>query len=301
MKETLLVLDSVRSKREDTVFTAKRALALSFALILALSIAVVGCAKELSAQEIIDKTLAASASAEVFNFDTDMTMSLEVTGGTDPGKMNMLTDMSGYADSKNKELQMTMNMNLDVLGELSQNISADMYMVDDWVYMKLDMLGIGEQWVKTKLSEEQWEQQNQFAQQVDFLKTAAEITLAGSEKVDDVDSYVLEVKPDMQMLTDWFLAMQQQQPGVDLSQIDLAKMFKTVSIKEWIDKKSFLPVKAEVVLGLEVLPEDIEATPEDFEKMTLSLEVDMKFHDFGTRTRVELPQEALNAQELPAE
>jgi hypothetical protein len=140
---------------------------------------------------------------------------------------------------------MTGNVNIDIPGAGKQDISMGMYIVNGWMYMRIGLPQGGEQWMKMKLNNELWTAQNQLSQQIEFLKTAIEVTLLGSEKVDGVDCYVLQIKPNMEALTKWVLSQQQQQSGIggiDLSKLDLAKLFKTISIKEWIAKDTYPPL-----------------------------------------------------------
>ena len=199
---------------------------------------------------------------------------------------------------------MTGNVNIDIPGAGKQDISMGMYIVNGWMYMRIGLPQGGEQWMKMKLNNELWTAQNQLSQQIEFLKTAIEVTLLGSEKVDGVDCYVLQIKPNMEALTKWVLSQQQQQSGIggiDLSKLDLAKLFKTISIKEWIAKDTYPPpVKAAMDVVLEMLPEDVGATAEDFEKMTMDMKGPVKYYDYNKPVTIELPQEALNAQEIPS-
>jgi hypothetical protein len=64
----------------------------------------------------------------------------------------------------------------------------------------------------------------------------------------------------MVALTQWVLAQQQKQSSLDLNKLNLAKLFKTTSIKEWIAKNSYLPMKVDMDVVLEILPEDVGAT-----------------------------------------
>jgi hypothetical protein len=59
-------------------------------------------------------------------------------------------------------------------------------------------------------------------------------------------------------------------------------------------------VKAAMDVVLEMLPEDVGATAEDFEKMTMDMKGPVKYYDYNKPVTIELPQEALNAQEIPS-
>jgi hypothetical protein len=280
----------------------KRLMVVVLALTLVMSSVFLGCAKELSAQEIQTNALSACPEIDTFRMEMNITADIEVIGGDEPGRFTMLENLTGLVNVPGTEMEMTGTISIDIPDTGKQDISMGIYIVSGWMYMRMDLPQVGEQWMKMKLNTELWTAQNQLSQQVEFLKTAVEVTLLGSEKVDGVDCYVLQIKPDMEALTDWVLSQQQQQSGiggVDLSKLDLSKLFKTISIKEWIAKDTYLPAKADLDIVLEMLPEDIGATAEDFEKMTINMKGQVKYYDYNKPVTIELPQEALNAQEIP--
>ncbi len=302
--------------------TTKRVLALSLILILFLSFVFVSCAKEpaqtppsqpatptttqppktLSAQEIASNAVDTSTKIDAYKLDMNMSMTVEVSGGTSPGKLTILQNVVSFVNNANKEMKLTTNMKLDIPGQGKQDMSIEIYVVSGWMYMKMSLPQVGEQWVKMKLTDELWASQNQISQQVAFIKTATEVTSLGTEKVDGTDCYVLQVKPNMEALVKWVLSQsQQQQTGIDLSKLNLSKLFKSFSIKEWVAKDSFLPMKEDIGVLMEMRPEDVGATAKDFEKMTMDISGQLKFYDYGKRVPVELPQGASKALEMPSQ
>ena len=79
----------------------------------------------------------------------------------------------------------------------------------------------------------------------------------------------------------------------------VTKLFKDVSIKEWIAKDSYLPAKADLSLTLEISPKDVGATEADFDKMTMSMDGEVKYYDYNKPLSIELPAAAANAPEIP--
>ena len=49
----------------------------------------------------------------------------------------------------------------------------------------------------------------------------------------------------------------------------------------------------------EMSPEDVGATEEDFGKMTMDMNIEMKLYDYNQAVSIELPPEALEAPEMP--
>jgi hypothetical protein len=49
---------------------------------------------------------------------------------------------------------------------------------------------------------------------------------------------------------------------------------------------------------MEITPEDVGATAEDFEKITMDMNIEETIHDYNQPVSVMLPPEALNATEM---
>lgn len=244
--------------------------------------------------------VSATAAVDTYKFDMDMLMTMEMSGGDQPAKVAMESDTSGTVDNANKEMQMAMNMNVDIPDQGKQKLAMEFYVVGGWMYTKIGIPGVGEQWIKTKLTEEMWQAQNQIGQQIELLKTATAVNLLGSEDVNGTASYVIEIVPSMEALGK--LLSQQQLPGtedIDLGQLNLAGLFKEMLIKQWITKDGHLLVKSEVHLLMEMSSDDVGATKEDFEKMTIDMNIEMKIYDYDQAASIELPEGALEAPEMP--
>jgi hypothetical protein len=269
---------------------------------LAISILAAGCgqATELTAQEVVTKVINAYSSVQTVKMDSTMSMTMETTGGEESLDVQMDMVVNGSMNVKDTGLSLTMTMDMDIPVIGKQTISSDVYIVDDWVYTKVDVPGVGDRWIKTKLDSAAWAQQDQLARQIEFLKTAIAVTSAGSETVDGVECYVLEIKPDMAMLMAFITSQMGQEAHVDLPEdVDFAEMFKSLTIKEWIAKDSYLPVKADMQMVMEINAEDLGETSADFDKMTMDMSVVMKYSDYNQPVTIVLPAEAANAIEQP--
>lgn len=256
--------------------------------------------KTLTAQEIASKSVSAYATLTAVKMGMDMTMALETTGGEQPLKINMVADGAGSIDMANTAMQLTMNVDMEmpVLGK--QKVLSDMYMVGGWIYQRLGVPGLGDQWMKMKLDEAMWQQQNQLSQQIEFLKTAVEVTLLGTETVNGVEAYVLRIKPDAAALAGWVKGQVPQQSGADvLDKVDPEAMFKAFSVKQWIATKDFMVVKADIEIAIEMNATDVGAEAGDMEQMTMDMAAVVKYFDHNEPVTVTLPPEAATAKELP--
>jgi hypothetical protein len=272
-------------------------------LVLSVSLGLAGCGSEVSAQDISSNAISNSAELTTAKFEMSMSMAGELTGGSEPGNFTMSENAIGSIDFANKEMQMSINASMAFPGSGGDmDIAEAIYLTGGWLYLEVSAPGEGDRWVKEKLPDYAWTSENPLAQQVEFLQTAFQVTKVGTEKVDGVDCYIIQVTPDMGALSKWILS-QQQSTGLDLGNIDLSKVFKSYSVKEWIAKDKYLPVKAEINASLEIRPQDMGETPEsaDMDKMTMNISEQVKYLDYGKPVTVQLPTEAKNAEEVPSE
>jgi hypothetical protein len=276
-----------------------RKLKIAFAMVAAISILALGCgqAKDLTAQEVVDKAVLAAASVQTVKMDSDMSMDMDVTGEK-PSSMQMDMNMSGSMNVKETEMALTMDANMDIPETGKQTMSTEMYIVDGWMYIKVEAPIVGEQWIKSKLDSNMWAQQNQLAQQIELLKNAIEINSTGTESIDGVSCYVLEVNPNMATLMDFVTSQLGQEEGVDLpDNVDLSEMFKSITIKEWISRDSYLPVKVDMKMVLEINAEDLGQTGGEIDKMMMDMSMVIKYFDYNKPVSIVLPSGAANAKE----
>jgi hypothetical protein len=283
----------------------RKILLLSLALVLAL--ALLGCAEkeETLTPEQIDQIVIdaanALAEAKTYAFDMDASETIDVIGGTEPGTMSLAADATGVIDNANKEMQLGMNMTMNVPEEDQQQMGMEIYIVDEWVYVRMSIPEVGEEWMKMELTPEMWGLWEQVDQQVELLETATEVKFVGSEVVNGIQCYVFDIMPDMEQLAE-YLAQQQVMLGMGLAEMENLEelLDKTsLSIEEWIAKDSSLLMKAQANMRVEVTPDDVGATPEDFDKMTMDLSMDMTVYDYNQPVSIELPPEALEAPAIP--
>jgi len=279
----------------------KRIFFLSLALILSLTL--IGCAGGGLSQEEIDQIVAnaVTAAAEIDSgkFDLDMSLTMNVVGGDQPGEGTAVIDTTGAADNLDKEMQMTMNMVTDTPDQGRQEWTMEIYGTGGWMYMKMAIPGQDEQWRKIELTEEVWQQQGQLGQEeIELLTTATKVKYLGSEVVNGTDCYVVEITPSIETLGN-LMSQQLQFLAIPLEQFNLPDILKEMSAKEWIAKDSYLLMRAEVYMAIEIRTEDVEgATEADFEKITMDTNMGLIFYDYNQPVSIELPPEALEAEEV---
>jgi outer membrane lipoprotein-sorting protein len=269
-------------------------------LVLALMASLlVGCTdKELTQEDIeqlVNDVLVANADVETVKFDMNTTTQMEVIGGPQPDGATMVGEGTGAIDSANREMLIIMDMDIDVPGKERQSMPMESYLVDGWMHIKVSVEEQGAQWIKMQLPDEMWDSQSQIDQQIELLETAEEVNFLGSGDVNGTDCYVVEVVPSTEALNKMLSQIQMPDiEGADLSQFSFTEMIKDMSFKQWIAEDGYMIMKSETHVVMEISPENVGASVEEFQKITADQKAVMVFYDYNEPVSIELPSEALD-------
>jgi hypothetical protein len=272
-------------------------------IILTISIVLTGCAgTDLTAEEILSNTVTAMGKIETYQVAYDMVLDMEIVGGDEAMKMSMDGTGTGAMDIPKEKMQMNMDINAEIPGsgtsQMSMKMAMGMYMVDGWLYTQMNIPMAEEQWNKTKVEGNEVSQ-NQLAQLVQMLKTTTQTTLTGTEKVSGTDCYVLKITPNLEDLFNWLMSQSGAlNEGFDFSQFDISKLIKNFELKYWIAKSNFNIAKASADMSMDVTPDTVGASSEDFERMTMVVSMSMTFSQYNQPVDIQLPAEAANAVEV---
>ena len=258
-------------------------------------------------QEILADSLTNYEDLNTYKFDMDMDILADASGGIESGKMIIITKTSGATNIASQQMQMLMDMSMtveDFQGQSgSQSMVYDMYMLPDWTYMRLEMPGMAEQWVKTPTTDELMESfdTDVIDQQLEPLESPFEIILSGYENIDGMECYVLSISPDMGEFMQWVSDQQGTSESVDWEELGMASdAFKEFTYVCYVAKDTHLLKKLVLDMVMEFTPEQAGASPEDFDTMIMEIRLDMHIYDYNQPFSVILPDEAENAIEMPA-
>jgi hypothetical protein len=172
----------------------------------------------------------------------------------------------------------------------------DEYLTGGYLYIKDNTTGT-DYWTKIKVDESRWTAEDQLAQLTEFLQSATSISRLDDETVNGLDCYVFQITPDMAEVLKW---VQLQSPsGTELQNLN-PDVFKSTTLKMWIDKKNLLPQKENIDLTMEIIPSDLigtTTTPDN--AITLTMNGDITYTDYNIPVTIELPAAAQNAVEIP--
>ena len=281
----------------------KKVVAVSLLLIITLSVIACNGGKLPSAEEIVAAILDSQQDIETYKFDVDMEMYITVEAEDETIEMYAVTDGGGSTDVENNVMQMTgdINMVMPDVGEIE--VKEHMYLVDNMMYIGIDMPAFmgGSTWIKAQMPVYMPNEMNQVLSLTALIETA-EITVLGSEIVNGVDCYVIEVVPDADQL--WELVSQQLQFMGDEIEIPditgelIRKMYDDVSVTYYIAKDTYFLISSSMDMFLELTPADL-GYPEEEGLMTMDITMELLAFDYNIPVSIELPPEAADAIEIP--
>lgn len=248
---------------------------------------------------IVEEAIAAGVDLDTYQFDMYMTMDMVMAMMGETFESTFIMYSEGAIDESNEKMYMDMYMYMEMAGEEGLETSGEMYIVEDWMYAKLEMLGEPATWMKAPIEAGDWEQHDMASLQVNWLSDA-EVTFVRSETVDGTECYVLEVTPELEKL--WALMQWAGMEEVGLSpDLDLNDVIKDLSVTQWIAKDTYFTRKTTENLTMVFSAELLGISPElagDFE-VSANTAVTITMNHINEPVTIELPPEAEEAIEVP--
>jgi hypothetical protein len=279
----------------------------------------------LSQDEIAGLMLNASE-VDTYKYDMNMNMTMTTemlmgneTNATEPEVMVMVVNRSGVVDNINKSMMMAMSMCMnmsgimeantseDTNGNISENVSLDMpetifveierYIINNTMYTKMDLSAILPNfsfWLKSEMTEEDWESEDLLGQQMELLN-CSNVTLLDDAEVKGVDCYVLKIVPDSEKF--WKILMDQSLMNHPLvGQFEMGKKLQNlsdvanqsimnISMSLWIAKDTMFVMKSEAAM-------DMMMSPDTEEEAKVAMDYELVFYDYNVPVTIVLPPEA---------
>ena len=246
--------------------------------------------KELTLEEVYNKTVEASESLKSFSMITDMEMSM--ASSVEEGTMNMKTSMNGQIVAE--PLAMYQQLATSVEGA-QESIDTEMYVTEDGFFF-LDPSN--QTWLKmpSEMSEQVLGQAAQQQTNPGAELASLQPFIDDFEFQKDETNYILKLKANGDKFTEFANQMLQSTMPQDYEA--MGNVFENMTIENleyemFIDQKSFYPTKLNMILSL--------AITEGEDTLTMDMNMKGTYADFNNVT-VEVPQEVLdNAQDVSAE
>jgi hypothetical protein len=285
-----------------------------------------GCSTSPSQEElnqILDDSMTAMNSVSSGKMTGNLEMAMELSGAGEDGTVEADMTMEGAIDLAKIEMQLAINASFTAdmtdTHESMDNITLDLYIVDDHMYLKMGIPGMGEEWMKMPVPDASmagFDIDDMFEQQLAMLESYVELEYLRTEKVDGSDCYVIQMVPDLAAMMDWIAEMGMTEMGMtdmgsEWDEIQsvieevINEMFEEFSYIVWIDKDTKYIKKMTASIKGNISSEDFEGIGEDFGdiseefgEITIEVSMDMDMYDYNEPVNIVLPEEAQDAMDM---
>ena len=245
---------------------------LLFVVLTVFSVIFIGaCGKsKIDKKEVIEKFIAASESMK----SGDILVNMKMTQNGNKNTMNMTTNASLILDPLVMKLEMEVPL---------QNLKMTSFIKDNIMYIQNPA---DNQWYKQTLSDEI---ANQFKS---YMNNSNEFYNAMRNNLDKIDidekdgSYIISISKDSDFLEE---AMKSQlaNSNTTVGQIGNDVKIENIVVKYIVDKNTYLTSSSTVSFDFEM------------QGMKISMEMDAKISNINNVTAIDIPEEVLNAKEIP--
>ena len=243
---------------------------LLFVVLTVFSVIFIGaCGKsKIDKKEVIEKFIAASMKSG------DILVNMKMTQNGNKNTMNMTTNASLILDPLVMKLEMEVPL---------QNLKMTSFIKDNIMYIQNPA---DNQWYKQTLSDEI---ANQFKS---YMNNSNEFYNAMRNNLDKIDidekdgSYIISISKDSDFLEE---AMKSQlaNSNATVGQIGNDVKIENIVVKYIVDKNTYLTSSSTVSFDFEM------------QGMKISMEMDAEMSNINNVTAIDIPEEVLNAKEIP--
>lgn len=273
--------------------------ALFWAMVLAVS--VTACKKEVDPLEAAQKNLEKVSSMEAI-MEMEMGIDMEAYGVTQSMELNTTMNMTAFYDPAIlMKTDITMDINMGVLGQYSQDVNIYMETEEDGSYMVYTFDGAS--WTAEEVPAEDVIQYDASGDMAASLSSSYNYQAQGIEELDGANAYKYSGRitgEDMrEVLRSTGMLNQLEQMGFDADDLELiTDNLGDIPVDLWIDESTLYPVKYEMDMTA-VLDALMTAMMESFggleEGVSISVPkaaVSMTCYHYNAAAAFEIPAEA---------
>lgn len=249
--------------------------------------------------QMISKGAAAGRASTTYKYVMSMQITMEIDGKQSSGNTDM--SMEGAIDTTGQLMSMSMDMAIPNGTGGTQNQQIDLYLIESDMYIKMDIAGMGEQWIKTTASEDVMNSLNAdiMNEQWEVFSSPDSIEYVKEENVRGTDCYVLKVIPNSDYLRRYAEENASQDIEIDWTKVEkISDLYENLEYKIWIAKDSDLVLKIVMDGTITFTDEFARSNNISFDTMTMGYNMIMEMYDHGMPVIVDLPAEAENAIEI---
>jgi hypothetical protein len=253
-----------------------------------------------AAQDVVSRSVSSMTNLSSYQYAINMTLKLTGTLKGQPQNINLTASGDGTNDIADKKIQENLSAAIQTSGQGNMTVPVVFYLVDGWQYVQISVPLAGTQWYKSKISMTSLEGLDQAGQALQILKTAVKETVTGTEEVDNVPCYILQISPDLTVLSQWIKSFESTvgAAGKQLPSIDLSQLVKNLSITADITQDSYLLKKVNIAGTAAATAADLGNSAQAGDNLSLDFSQSVKMTQFNQPVVILLPPEAQNAKDI---
>lgn len=259
----------------------------------------VSAAEQLKYEQALGTATTGLDKLNTYRYDMILNMNMDITGGEQAGALIMKTTSSGGINKPTKEMEFKMGISMEgaALGDAgAQSVSYDLYMLTEWAYMRLDIPGMGEQWMKTMISGiDKSFNINMAEKQTAVLTDPTTVKYLRTETLNGVECYVLSIEPTMEEMAKWYNEQGSNQLADGVNYGDIIKSFSIIC---YITADTNLLAKMTMNMTMSFTAAQASVAAGSFDNMNVDVLMDMTIHDQNQPFAIILPDAAANATEV---
>jgi len=259
-------------------------------------------------QDIFKVALEYQEHLEAFHLNEMTSINTEVVGGSNPWERSLNISLVGAKNLVDEQTKMNLNISMimEGMGQTSedQTVIYDMYAPSDWLYISMATLNMGSYWIRVKRSGELEEffSFNAAEQQMKTLNSTTNIEYLRTEKLNDVDCYVLSITPNNNELASWLEKQDTGFQGIDWQKVtNDTSALKDLNFTCYLAKDSYLIMSMSMNMVIELTPEQANATSADFDTTQISFNINLALSNQNESFTITLPMDAYTAKEVSSD
>jgi hypothetical protein len=235
-------------------------------------------------------------------------VSTNITGGSNPWQRSLNISEYGAKNATKDQAQTTLNLSMimQIMGQDAeeQSVDYDMYLKDRWLYVNMTSVSMGSYWVKVIRSSELENRLNVNVAEKHLrpLYSPSSIEYLGTEKVNEIDCYVLSISPNKDALADWLDEQDTGYQNLDWHRVvNDASTFHEFKLNCYLARDSYFVMRISMNMMIEFAPDQAGVDSLSFDLMQINFTLDMILYDFNVPYTLILPDETFSAKEVSSD
>ena len=240
------------------------------------------------AGEIVELAQESWKDVRTYQAEASITMNMSAKSEDEVAEMNISMNYDMIVDYEAEKMKADITMTLESTEEGKEEGTIEMYLIGDTAYVKVEAPGEPTGWQKETVDPNTWENMQLPQQQLDILETAS-VELLGTERVDGVDCYILEVSLTGEQMWQTMLQSMAAAAGEEIGPEDMEAMQEVgqllggedMSVRQWVTRDAYFLKKAKMTTDWSL-----------FGLLSIEMGLDMTASNYNEPISIEVPAEA---------